>query len=400
MNIDPLLTYQEAVLDQIDDRFYRSLYGKLNWNQRMFGISGLRGVGKTTLLLQHLKYKVENRKNALYVTADHPWFYENSLYDLSSQFTKYGGKLLLVDEIHKYPRWSQTLKNCYDAFPDLQIVFTASSMLDMLKGEADLSRRALNFELPGLSFREYLSLFHRINLAPLTLDQLLDDPAYHASEILHRIKPLPLFRSYLREGYFPFYLQEEMEPFQSKLLQVINTILESDLPLIMRYSADHVFKIKKLLGVIVESVPFEPNISKLARKMNIGRDTVKEYLVNLSKARLLNLLNKSTKGVANLQKPDKIYLENTNFSYGLKATPEIGTIRESFFLNQVKNAGYSVSLAHKGDFLIEDKHTFEIGGLNKDPEQIKNLQNAWLVLDEMEHAFHNRIPLWLFGFLY
>lgn len=398
--MDKLYEYQEELLEQVSDQFYRSLFSGLNWEERFFGITGLRGTGKTTMLLQHLKYKVKNRDQALYVTADHTWFYDHSLTDLARQFVKYGGKQLFVDEIHRYPRWSRELKNIYDGLPDLQLIFSASSVMDILKGEADLSRRAITRELPGLSFREYLEFQHRQTFPVLTLSNLLDNPKAAAEPVLNAIKPLPAFRDYLRIGYFPFSAADNPGTFHQKLNQVINTVLEVDLQISEDYSAANTIKMKKLLGVIAESAPFEPNISKIASRLGMGRDTVKMYLNNLDQARLLNLLIRSTKGIASLQKPDKIYLENTNFSHALKSDPEPGTLRETFFINQLYNAGHKVELAKNGDFLINSEMIFEIGGPSKDDSQIKSEKNAWLALDELEHPYLNRIPLWLFGFLY
>lgn len=366
----------------------------------MFGITGLRGVGKTTMLLQFLKYKVQNKEQALYVSADHPWFFDHTLYELANQFTKYGGKILLIDEIHKYEHWSRELKAMYDGHPELQIIFTASSALNILQGEADLSRRALTYELPGLSFREYLELFHQHRFPIFTFNEILEKPNNASQLIVEQVKPLPFFRSYLRMGYFPFAASEQKETFQKKLNQVINIVLESDLQLIEGYSAANTFKIKKLLGVIAESVPFEPNISKIAQRLELGRDTVKVYLRNLEKARMLNLLQQATKGIAALQKPDKIYLENANLAFALKQQPEIGTIRETFFVNQLKNTSHAIALAKKGDFLVDEKWTFEIGGANKKNHQLEGIENSWLVLDDVEQPFLNRIPLWLFGFMY
>ncbi len=398
--MDQLYAFQNELSEQIDNRFYRSVFDRIDWQQRMFGITGLRGVGKTTMLLQFQKYVYSDYQSSLYVTADHTWFYEHTLADLADQFVRYGGKLLLIDEIHKYPRWSRELKNIYDGHPDLQVIFTASSALDIFKGEADLSRRALTYETDGLSFREYLELVHNMKLPVVSLGQLLGDPAKIASQIQHHIKPLPLFRDYLRSGYFPFITTEKEPAFLQKLNQIINTVLESDLQFTRGYSAAHIIKLKKILGVIAESAPFEPNISKLAGKLGLGRDTVKAYLYDLHKARLLNHINRPNKDISSLQKPDKIYLENTNFSYALKASPDTGNLRETFFINQLRNAGYNIALADQGDFLVNDTWTFEVGGRSKDTRQISRVDNAYLALDEMEHPWLNRIPLWMFGFLY
>jgi predicted AAA+ superfamily ATPase len=399
--MDALYEYQEEVLEQASDTFFRGLYHRLNWNERFLGIRGLRGTGKTTMLLQYLKYTVSDRKNSLYVTADHPWFYDNSLLDLSRQFRKYGGKLLLIDEIHRYSNWSRELKNIYDGFPELQVIFTASSVLDLLKGEADLSRRALTKELTGLSFREYLELRHQYSFPAYSFDKLLQNPRHITETVLSKLKPIPIFNDYLKIGYFPFSITRSDESFLQLLNQVINTVMEVDLQMVEDYSPSNTIKMKKFLGVIAETVPFEPNISKIAGSLGIGRDTVKTYLWNLDRARLLNLLNRSSRGVSALRKPDKIYLENTNLSYALKSNPERGTIRETYFVNQLRNAGHSVELAKTGDIYIDGKWTFEIGGPSKGSSQIKNLgENAYLALDELEHPYLNRIPLWLFGFLY
>lgn len=398
--MDELYKYQEEILENISDRFFRGLYRTLNWDSRFLGINGLRGVGKTTILLQYLKFDAPDRNHTLYVTADHPWFYDSSLLELAQNFSKYGGTYLLIDEIHRYPNWSRELKNIYDGLPGLQVIFTASSVLDLLKGESDLSRRALTKELPGLSFREYLELRYGYFFPVLSLEALLENPGEVADLVLSKLKPLPAFNEYLETGYFPFSVTKQKESFRQLLNQVINTVMEVDLQLVEDYSASNTIKMKKLLGVIAETVPFEPNISKIAGRLTMGRDTVKTYLNNLERARLLNLLSRSVKGVAALRKPDKIFLENTNLSFALKANPKAGTIRETFFVNQLRNAGHRIGLAKAGDFLVEDTWTFEIGGSSKDNKQIRNTKNAYLALDELERPYLNRIPLWLFGFLY
>lgn len=398
VNMDRLFHFQANLLKTTTNDHTRYLFEKINWRQRMLGIRGLRGTGKTTMLLQYLKFHLKGK--GLYVTADHPYFYDNSLFDLADQYEKSGGSVLLIDEIHKYPRWSAELKNIYDGYPNLQIIFTASSALEIQKGEADLSRRVVSYELPGLSFREYLQFFHQLTFDSISLEALLkqDKAATYPSTI--NWKPIFHFKNYLHNGYFPFGKDEGEAEFSIKLNQVINTVLESDLAIIQNYSAGNVISIKKLLGIVSESVPFTPNISALASKMNLGRDTINHFLLHLDRARLLNLLHQQRKGIAALQKPDKIYLENTNISYALKSVPNVGSLRETFFLNQLKNAGHSVNLPTKGDFIIDDKWVFEIGGKGKEEAQIKNIKNAFLALDDIEVSYLNRIPLWLFGFLY
>lgn len=397
---DLLYQFQENLLGQVDDRFFRGLFETLPWNERMMGITGLRGTGKTTMLLQYLKYKVRSRNEVLYITADHIWFYNHRIYELAEHFTLRGGRLLLIDEIHKYPQWSRELKNIYDGFAGLRVIFTASSTLDILKGEADLSRRALTYQLNGLSFREYLQLFHNLSFPAVLLKDLLADAQGLSEEILRSIKPIPLFEEYLRQGYFPFGARESNPLFARKLNQVINTVIDVDMQTLEGYSAANTEKMKRLLGVISSTAPFEPNISKLAEKLNLGRDSVKLYLLHLEKARLLNLVSRNTRGIALLQKPDKIYLENTNIMYALDPNPNTGSLRETFFMNQLRNAGHHVTLARNADFEVDGQYTFEIGGPSKDNSQVSLEKNAWLVLDNTERAYRNRIPLWLFGFLY
>jgi uncharacterized protein len=392
--MERLYTFQANVLKTVDNTFYRFLFSKVNWKQRMIGIKGLRGTGKTTMLLQYLKYHLQ--EEGLYVTADHPWFYEHTLLELADQFEKNGGSVLLIDEIHKYPHWSTELKNIYDGYPDLRVIFTASSALEIQKGEADLSRRVLSYHLPGLSFREYLNLqghsFKSINLA-----DLLAHPMDALDAFPRKLKPIPLFKQYLRTGYFPFSTMDTEGEFLIKLNQIINTTLETDLATVEEYSPTHIIKVKKLLGVLSESVPFTPNISSLATKMKMGRDTINNFLLHLERGGLLNLLHQETKGVAALQKPDKIYLENTNLSFALKSQPDIGSLRETFFFNQLKNANYTVGLPKAGDFVVNHKWHFEIGGKSKNENPIKN---KFLALDDIESPYLNRIPLWMFGFLY
>lgn len=395
--MDRLYSFQANLLKATDNNFSRSLFKNINWKQRMVGIHGLRGTGKTTMLLQYLKFHLKEK--GLYVSADHPYFYDNSLLDLADQFEKDGGAVLLIDEIHKYPRCSTELKNIYDGYPGLQIIFTASSALEIQKGEADLSRRVITYELAGLSFREYLEFEHELKFSILSLDEILKNTTDFTQEILQQLKPLPLFKKYLINGYFPFSKKDTQAEFSIKLNQVINTVLESDLAAIEQYTAGNVVSIKKLLGIISESVPFTPNISALATKMKLGRDTVNNFLIQLERARLLNLLHQQTKGVAALQKPDKIYLENTNLSYALKNAPDVGSLRETFFLNQLKNAGHQVGLPKAGDFIVDGKWTVEIGGKTKESKQIKSVKNSFLALDEIESSYQNRIPLWAFGFL-
>lgn len=395
-----LLSFQDNLLKQTQADWFRYLYYQLPIAEKMIGIKGLRGVGKTTLLLQYLKYEWKNPETALYVTADHPYFYQNSLFELAGEWERWGGALLLIDEVHKYANWSRELKLIYDGFPQLKVIFTSSSALDLYRGESDLSRRLITRTLNGLSFREYLSLHKIIEHPAVYLPDVLQNHKNISREINNSIKILPHFKDYITSGYFPFSKPGHNEFINQKLIQVINTVLETDLAHVQDYSATNIAKIKKLLGVIAASAPFEPNISKIAQKLNLGRETVNHYLRHLQDAYILNLTNKPAKGIAALQKPDKIYIENTAFVHALQPQPEVGTLRETFFVNQLRNGGYEVALGTKGDFIVNSLYTFEIGGRNKDMSQISGLENAYLALDNIEGGIGPRIPLWLFGFLY
>lgn len=400
--MDELISYQITLLNRVNNNWQRYLYPEFkNSKERLLGIKGLRGVGKTTMLLQYLAYDYPEKNKGLYVTADHPYFYQNTLFDLAGEWYRNGGKLLLIDEVHKYLNWSRELKLIYDGYPDLRVVFTSSSALDLFRGESDLSRRLMTMTLHGLSFREYLSYKHEIVLKKYPLNIILENPASLSSDFPSSFRPLPFFRDYLKSGYFPFSKELEESNFTSRLIQIINTVLESDLSYIKDYSASNINKIKNLLGVIASSAPFEPNISKIAEKLHLGRNTVNQYLQHLRDAFIVSLVNKSSGGISQLQKPDKIYFENPAFAYALQHAPNIGTIRETFFYNQLNNAGHNVFLSSKGgDFQVDKKWIFEIGGKNKGQTQIIGNKNAYLASDDIEFGFGNKIPLWLFGLLY
>jgi predicted AAA+ superfamily ATPase len=398
--MEELISYQNKILRSVNSHWKRYAYDEIDWNQRLFGIKGLRGVGKTTLMLQYLKFQYPHKKQALYVSADHPWFYSNSLYELITEFEKMGGKLLLIDEIHKYPRWSSELKTGFDAHPDMKFIFSASSAFDIFKAEADLSRRAKIMLLPGLSFREFLEYRHGISLEVLRLDEILENATDITNQIVEIIKPLPLFKEYLMNGYFPFLKVEDDETTRQKLTAVVHAVLENDLAYVQDYSPSNIQKIKKLLGVIAGSAPFTPNISRIANKLHVGRNTIYNYLKHLEDARILNLIHKTGRGVSVLQKPDKVYFENTNLAFALNSKAERGALRETFIVNQLRNAGHDVYLAKKGDFLIDGDITIEVGGKNKSDKQIMNIQDAYVAKDDIEYAFQNSIPLWMFGLLY
>lgn len=394
-----ILNFQDTLLQSITNDFRRHLHDRINWNQRMIGVKGPRGAGKTTLLLQHLKYDLgEQSGKGLYITADHTWFYNHTLLDTAMEWYQQGGKVLLIDEVHKYPNWSRELKNIYDGIPQLKVIFSASSALDIYRGQADLSRRVISYSLPGLSLREYLAFARVASFPSISLLEIRDRHREISQEIVSSIRPLPLFAKYLESGYLPIFMEGENE-YLPKLEQIINAVVDTDLAYIASYNAGTAVKVKKLLGVVAESAPFKPNISALSNKLDIPRDRVLEYIYQLRDARLLNVLSVAGKGVSRLQKPDKIFLENTNLSYAIHPAPDKGNLRETFLLGQLLNAGFDVAEPHSGDFLI-DGITIEVGGKNKSAKQVRNEPSYLIAADDIETGFAAKIPLWLFGFMY
>lgn len=394
-----ILDFQDILLKNTNNDFRRFLHDKINWNQRMIGIKGPRGAGKTTLLLQHLKYDLGNSSGkGLYITADHTWFYTRSLLDTAMDWYKQGGEVLLIDEVHKYPNWSRELKNIYDGIPTLKVIFSASSALDIYRGEADLSRRVITYSLPGLSFREYLNFSGIGKFASFTLEEIREHHREISMDISSEIRPLAHFSRYLKSGYLPIFSEGEDE-YLPKLSQVINAVVDMDLAYIASYNKNTAVKVKKLLSAVAESAPFKPNITLLSNKLDISRDRVLEYIYQLRDARLLNVLSAQGKGVSRLQKPDKIFLENTNLSYAICNIPNKGNLRETFLLGQLLNAEFEVFEPKTGDFLVDDI-TIGVGVKSKTTKQVRNTDSYLIAADAIESGFNTKVPLWLFGFLY
>ena len=386
-------------IDSEKSFYLRYLHNDIDWNERMIGIIGARGAGKTTLMIQHIRETFTDRNNALYVSLDNLWFSNHSLTELCDHFCAFGGSHIFIDEIHRYPNWAIELKSIYDNYPELHIVFTGSSILEIYKSDADLSRRAMKHELHGLSFREYLALENVMDIKPFSLEEILRNHTNIASDISSTVKILPLFKAYLEHGYYPFY-RESIKNYSSKLENVVNTIIEIDLPSIEKIDYNGVYNIKKLLMVLASLVPYTPNIENLSNEMNLNRASTLKYLTYLNKAELINVLLPTNKGMSMLTKPEKIYLNNTNLLYALtSARVDEGNVRETFFMNQLM-VGHKVSVAKKGDFLIDGKYTIEVGGKKKSFDQIKDLADSFVVADNLEIGWGNKIPLWLFGFCY
>lgn len=397
--MERLIQISEGRLQRVPLTFFRFLINEINWNERLIGVSGARGTGKTTLLLQFMKTKLPEKSEAIYVSLDDIYFSETPLVYFAEEFFKKGGEYLFLDEVHKYPNWSQELKNIYDNLPELKVVFTSSSALDIYKGSHDLSRRAMIYNLPGLSFREFIELKYQISFQSLTLENIVEIKNTQIYQILEKIKPLKLFEEYLQSGYYPFFM-EAGNNYISRLINITNQVLENDLPNIFHIDFYSVLKIKKMLSVLARIVPYKPNIEKLASQSGTTRDSLLKFLYYLEKAEIVNWLTKDTFGINFLNKPDKLYLNNTNLMYALASIkPETGNLRETFFLNQLK-AKHNVTYPETGDFLVNEKYLFEIGGQNKKQKQITGIENSFIAMDGIEYPMGNKIPLWLFGFLY
>ena len=388
------------LLNRTNSEFVRYLYPKIRWNNRLVAITGARGAGKTTMILQHIKKNFGDApKEVLYVSLDNIYFSNNRLLDFAHDFDKMGGKYLFLDEVHKYGNWSQEIKNIYDSLPELNVVFTGSSILEIYRGDADLSRRVVHYTLNGMSFREFILLEKGIDFPVLKLEELLENHIAIASQINKQIKPLPLFQQYVTGGFYPYY-QEDREMYADRLLHTVNVVLETDLPAVERIEIHTAKKIKQLLFIIAQRVPFTPNIKELSEILEVSRKSLLNYLIYLEKAQLVGLLQQDISGLRTLSKPEKIYLHNSNLAYALVAEkPDIGNIRETFFFNQLKTVA-KVTSSSKADFKINDKYTIEVGGKNKGYEQIAGVKDAYLALDNLEYGFMNKIPLWLFGLLY
>lgn len=389
--MDELITIYRDLLNQVNTGFIRYLYKDIDWNARLISIIGARGTGKTTLLLQHIKLK-KIEDESLYVSVDNIYFSRNNLFSLAGSFYKYGGKYLFIDEVHKYRNWSQEIKNIYDSYPGLHVVFTGSSILDIYKGFGDLSRRALPFILHGLSFREFLLFEAGIQVKTVSLETLCK-----GNRVFEIRKPLPLFKDYLKHGYYPFYKEGQ---FALRIHAMINTILEVDIPKYMGLKTASIDKLKLLLQIITESSPFKPNMSKIAEMMEVSRNILPDYFYYLERTNLVLLLKSNTKGIRALGKPAKVYLNNTNLMSVLSPKDKnTGNIRETFFLNQLSVA-HSCTLPVSGDFLVDGRFLFEVGGKNKSRKQIAGNEHAYVVKDDIEYGYGNSIPLWYFGMLY
>lgn len=387
-----LVAKYRNLLNDVDTTYVRNIHNTIPWNDRLIAVLGARGVGKTTMVLQHIKL-YEDIDTTLFVLADDIWFSTHSLVELAEMFYTNGGKVLYIDEIHKYKNWSQEIKNIYDLYPGLKVRYTGSSILDLQKGSHDLSRRVLEYQMYGLSFREYVALRYGAEIPIHTLEQILkNDIKFPYADY----RPVALFKEYLKTGYYPYFKEDG---YEIRLSKTVNTILEVDIPKFAELSISTVEKLKTLLYIISQSVPFKPNYSKIARDLDMNRNAVSDLTVWLDKANLINILRDDTEGYKLLGKVNKIYLNNSNLAYALAdEEPNIGNIRETIFLSWML-VTHKVVSSSVSDFTI-DKYTFEVGGKKKGQRQIKDVANGYVVKDDIEYGHLNVVPLWAFGLLY
>lgn len=397
--LDEILRIYNRRLQGTPEGFKRYLIDKIDWRDNLIAIKGAKGTGKTTMLLQHIKESFTDKDKALYLSLDNLWFETHSINDLIEYHYTHGGTHLFLDEVHYYPKWKTLIKNINDDYPGLHVVYTGSSMLKIDSGVADLSRRQLPYTLHGMSFREYLLYEGLAEMEPISLDLLLRDHRRIAEDILSNgMKILPAFGEYLRYGYYPFY-KSVYSGFEIRLQQVVNHVLENDYPIIEGVEQSTIRKTKKMFMILAEQVPQTPNMSNLYNELETDRNQGLKMLYALEKAGLLALLSDKPKHIDKLSRPEKIFMDNSNLMYAYAMAPNIGTVRETFFLSQLA-VDHSVTYPAKGDFLVDGKYLFEVGGRKKSFEQIKDVADSYLAVDDTEIGHHNRIPLWMFGLLY
>lgn len=381
--------------------YVRPIISQVHWNQRMVSIRGARGVGKTTLLLQYIKQNYgDNPSEAIYVSLDNLYFSRHTFLDFVNEFYKMGGKHIFADEVHKYQGWSQELKNAYDAYPDVRFVITGSSVLNILNSDADLSRRCINYTMQGLSFREYLQLCEGLSFDAVSLPELLDSPETLCAAVNEKCRPLAYFDRYLKTGYYPFVL-EGAEDYYERISNVVNLILEIELPQLCGVDVSNIRKLKSLLAVLASEYPMQIDMKKLSAMAEMSRTTLLAYLQYLQRAKLINLLYSGDPSLKKMQRPDKIYMENSNLMEALSLNDvNEGTRREAFFVNQLTYQHRVEYASSQADFLVDGKYTFEVGGKSKDGKQIAEIENSYIASDGIEYSFGRKIPLWCFGFLY
>jgi predicted AAA+ superfamily ATPase len=397
--MNELLQQSKQLTQQVPMAFKRYLADQINWPDRLIGLVGARGTGKTTLLLQWLKSLRLSPNEAAYFSLDDLYFTRNQLKDVATKFYREGGRIIVLDEVHKHENWSRQIKNLYDLYPKLQIIFTGSSIIDLRNKEADLSRRCVMYELPGMSLREFLAIQHGVKLDVISLESLLDPAKQKDIAWPADLLPSVAMKEYLHLGYYPF-LRESPKTVRQRMQQLVRQVVEVDMAELAGFDVRHAGKMLRLLQVISEQVPFKPNYEKLAEKAGLSRNSLASYIRFLEKAQLIRSLHPGGNSIATLQKPEKIYLHNTNLAFALAPiSPNLGNLRETFFLSQAA-VRYDVRAPKKGDFILEQKFTFEVGGAAKTRKQLSGVEQAWVVRDDIDYPVGKELPLWAFGLLY
>ena len=399
--METLFKKHDRLLALTSTAIIREMMNQVNWEAPMIAIRGPRGVGKSTLLLQYIKTHYEPySREVLYCQMDSVYFSSHTLLDLAERFYQQGGQRLLLDEVHKYPTWSRELKEIYDLYPDMKVVFSSSSLLNVLQGDADLSRRCIPYDMQGLSLREFLLFYKGISIRPRTLEEALTRPASLCQEVNSQCRILACFHEYLQYGYYPFYLRNQTD-YYTTIEQVVNYIIDVELPQLCGVDVANCRKLKALMGILASSVPYEVDISKLATTVQVHRNTILGYLNDMGRAKLINLLYADIQSVKKMQKPDKIYMENANLLYALSSgSVDIGTAREAFVVNQLSHLHQVEYSKKNGDFRIDGKYTVEVGGENKSFGQIAGVADSFVLADNIEAPLGRKLPLWVVGFLY
>lgn len=377
--------------------FTRYIYHEINWDNRLILLKGPKGVGKTTMLLQHIKRTFDDTSKAFYASVDASWFTTHTIVDLAEFLVSHGVTHLFLDEVHKYIGWDRQIKEIYDAFPKLHIMITGSSMLQLSETEADLSRRCRMYTMQGLSFREFLEFEHIAKLSVFSFEDILSNHPTIAAHITNQLPIQKYFEQYLNHGYYPFY-KEEGDGFAARMEEEVDWIINVEIPAVEKVSYELVYKTKILLGILAEQNPYTLNVSDLAAKLGASRDSVYKMLDLLQKAGLIRRLYQKATGMKKLQKPEKILFDNTNLMYALSSNTDTGTMRETFTANMF--CQHKLAMPQKGDLMIDGKYIFEVGGRSKDYGQIANIPESFVIADGIDVGFGNKIPMWLFGFLY
>lgn len=399
MEIEDLYINSDRLIANISMEHKRYLYHEIDWNYRLIGVKGARGVGKTTMLKQYLREHYPSNHEALYVTLDDFWFTNHHLIDVAEYHYLHGGTVLFVDEVHHYPfsTWSMEIKNIYDRYPGMRVVFTGSSILQIDNTLADLSRRCIFYDMYGMSFREYLEFYGIISVPKMSLGDLLENHVKVALGITSQVKVLQLFQDYLRYGYYPFY-QEAASSYEKILQQIAANIIEVDIPAVEKIEYTTVVKLKRFFALISQMVPFSVKATELSKAVEAPRQSINKMLALLRKSALVNLLYNGKNTLGQLSKPEKVYLENPNLMYALTPHADIGNIRETFFANHLMR-NHEVTFSGKGDFRVDSHYTFEVGGKNKNFDQIKDIPDSFLAIDGIESGYGSKVPLWMFGLL-